>query len=35
MTFLQHTCQKAGLPIDAYTSPDAEVFKFQAIIFHE
>jgi AmmeMemoRadiSam system protein A len=34
-TFLQQTCRKAGLPTDAYQKSDAELFKFQAIIFHE
>jgi AmmeMemoRadiSam system protein B/AmmeMemoRadiSam system protein A len=34
-TFLQQTCRKAGLPSDAYQKSDAELFKFQAIIFHE
>lgn len=34
-TFLQQTCRKAGLPTDAYQKPDAELFKFQAVIFHE
>lgn len=34
-TFLRHTCQKAGLPEDAYKSKDAVIQKFQAIVFHE
>jgi len=34
-TFLQQTCRKAGLPTDAYKKPDTELYKFQAIIFHE
>jgi len=33
--FLQHTCRKAGLPADTYKSPEAEIFKFQALIFGE
>jgi len=33
--FLEQTCRKAGLYKDAYKSPDAEIFKFQAIIFGE
>jgi AmmeMemoRadiSam system protein A len=33
--FLQNTCRKAGLPMDAYTKPEAEIFKFQAVIFEE
>ncbi|MEW5795223.1 MAG: AmmeMemoRadiSam system protein B [Candidatus Zixiibacteriota bacterium] len=31
--FLQHTCEKAGLPGDAYRSPKALIQKFQAIVF--
>jgi AmmeMemoRadiSam system protein B/AmmeMemoRadiSam system protein A len=33
--FLQYTCRKAGLALDAYTRPEAEIYKFQAIIFEE
>lgn len=33
--FLQHTCRKAGLPIDAYKSPEASIYKFQALVFGE
>ena len=33
--FLQHTCQKAGLHLDAYHSPDAVIQKFQAVVFGE
>lgn len=33
--FLEHTCNKAGLPTDAYKSPQALIQKFQAVIFHE
>ncbi len=33
--FLEHTCNKAGLPKDAYQSPYALIQKFQAVIFHE
>jgi len=33
-TFLQQTCQKAGLPRDAWRS-GAEVYTFEAIVFHE
>jgi AMMECR1 domain-containing protein len=33
--FLRHTCQKAGLPLDAYTSPNALIQKFQAVVFGE
>lgn len=32
-TFLEHTCYKAGLPLDAWR--DAELWKFQAIVFSE
>lgn len=31
--FLEQTCHKAGLPSDAYTSPDAEVYVFSAEVF--
>jgi len=33
--FLRHTCRKAGLPDNAYRSPDATVYRFQALIFSE
>ncbi|MFZ5980040.1 MAG: AmmeMemoRadiSam system protein B, partial [Candidatus Zixiibacteriota bacterium] len=33
--FLQQTCRKAGLPGDAYKSPEATIYKFQALIFGE
>lgn len=33
--FLQQTCRKAGLGTDAYKSPDAKIYKFQAVIFGE
>jgi AmmeMemoRadiSam system protein A len=33
--FLRQTCRKAGLAQDAYKSDDAEIYKFQAIIFGE
>jgi len=33
--FLEHTCQKAGLPKNAWLSPDTKVFKFQGQIFKE
>ncbi len=33
--FLRQTCRKAGLPVDAYKSPDAVIYKFQALIFGE
>ena len=33
--FLRQTCHKAGLPPEAYLSKDAEIYKFQAIIFGE
>jgi AmmeMemoRadiSam system protein B/AmmeMemoRadiSam system protein A len=31
--FLEQTCHKAGLPSNAYESPDAEVYKFSAEVF--
>jgi MEMO1 family protein len=33
--FLRHTCEKAGLPTDAYLSPNAVIQKFQAMVFGE
>jgi hypothetical protein len=33
VTFLQRTCQKAGLPKDAWKS-GAEIYTFEAIVFH-
>jgi hypothetical protein len=33
--FLQHTCNKAGLPADAWKEPDTEFMAFQAEIFGE
>ena len=34
-TFLEKTCWKAGLPIDAYKSPEAVIYRYQALIFGE
>ena len=34
-TFLEQTCQKAGLAVNAYKSPEAVIFKFQADVFGE
>jgi AmmeMemoRadiSam system protein B/AmmeMemoRadiSam system protein A len=34
-TFLEQTCQKAGLPPDSYMDEDVDIFKFQAVIFEE
>ena len=34
-TFLQHTCQKAGLHSDAWKSKDTDIFKFSAFVFGE
>jgi AmmeMemoRadiSam system protein A len=33
--FLENTCRKANLLANAYKEPDAEIFKFQAVIFEE
>ena len=33
--FLSHTCQKAGLPADAWKSPETQIEIFSALIFHE
>ena len=32
-TFLEHTCQKAGLPSDAWKEKDTEIYVFSADIF--
>jgi AmmeMemoRadiSam system protein B/AmmeMemoRadiSam system protein A len=32
-TFLQQTCQKAGLPFDAWLDPDTDIFCFTAFVF--
>jgi len=34
-TFLQQVCRKAGLPVDAWQDPDADLFRFSAIVFGE
>lgn len=34
-TFLEHTCEKAGLPSNAYTWEDTLIEKFSAQIFNE
>ena len=33
--FLEHTCEKAGLPRDYWKKPEIEVQKFQGIVFKE
>ncbi len=33
--FLSATCEKAGLPPNAWRNPDAMLYKFQALIFEE
>ena len=33
--FLEHTCEKAGLPQDHWEKPEIEVQKFQGIVFKE
>jgi AmmeMemoRadiSam system protein A len=33
--FLQETCYKAGLPPDAWKEPGAEIYSFEAEVFHE
>lgn len=35
LTFLQHTCRKAGLSGDCYKDPDTEIQIFSAVIFGE
>jgi len=34
-TFLQHTCRKAGLPLDAWKQKDTEISIFSAEVFDE
>lgn len=34
-TFLEQTCQKAGLPRFAYKDKDAIIYKFSALVFNE
>ncbi len=34
-TFLAHACTKAGLPVDAWKSPEASIEIFSAAVFHE
>jgi MEMO1 family protein len=34
-TFLEQTCRKAGLPLNAYKDPGTEIEKFTAIVFGE
>lgn len=34
-TFLQFTCRKAGLPLDAWRDPEAQVLAFTATVFGE
>lgn len=33
--FLEHTCEKAGLPKDYWTKPEVEIKKFEGIVFKE
>jgi hypothetical protein len=33
--FLDHTCNKAGLPMDAWTDPETKMYRFTAEIFAE
>ncbi|MGH7597352.1 MAG: AmmeMemoRadiSam system protein A [bacterium] len=34
-TFLEHVCQKAGLPAEGWKDPNAEIFIFEAEVFSE
>jgi AmmeMemoRadiSam system protein B/AmmeMemoRadiSam system protein A len=34
-TFLEETCRKAGLPRDAWKSPDTDIFAFTALVFND
>ena len=33
--FLEHTCEKAGLPSDYWKNPQIEILKFEGIVFKE
>jgi len=33
--FLQQTCRKAGLPLDAWKRPEATIYSFEAEVFGE
>lgn len=33
--FLEHTCEKAGLPRNCWKNPDIEILKFEGIVFKE
>lgn len=35
LTFLEHTCLKAGIPKDAWKDKDCQIFRFQAVILSE
>jgi len=35
LKYLEHTCNKAGLPVDAWKDPETEFMSFQAEIFGE
>jgi len=35
LEFLEHTCNKAGLPVDMWRNPETEFMSFQAEIFGE
>lgn len=33
--FLNHTCMKAGLPIDAWKDKETNIYRFQGLVFQE
>ncbi len=35
LTFIRHTCRKAGLPLDAWKDEDTDIFLFSAFVFGE
>jgi AmmeMemoRadiSam system protein B/AmmeMemoRadiSam system protein A len=35
LTFIRHTCRKAGLPLDAWKDEDTDIFVFSAFVFGE
>ena len=34
-TFIEQTCRKAGLPLDAWKDPETDIFGFTAFVFGE
>lgn len=34
-TFIEQTCAKAGLPLEAWREPDTRIYRFEALVFSE